>query len=352
MTKRRQKSRSDGVGFTRVGVWFLAFLGILALAATNTGNNGLYLVLATMFGVLAVSYFGAGLNVRGLEVTLEPPGEIFANQPAQMSLEIRNRSFLLPSWLLVLTIDPHDIVPAPSPPRRRSTPFLVPQLARRGHLEGQMEIMLRHRGRRRIRSVHLRSLFPVGLFSKGRRYPVAVDLLVYPELFAPSQSPPVQSAKRGEEPTRRSGWGCELLGLRDYRQGDDPRWIHWKHSARTGELVYQEHEVEENRQLLIVFDNATGALDESRARVFERLVSEAATAAVDYMDRGYEVSLLSREGQIPFACGRRQRLMILEALALIEARPTADTAIQIPTVEPHLLLAMDNPASPVREVAA
>ena len=79
----------------------------------------------------------------------------------------------------------------------------------------------------------------------------------------------------------------------------------------------------------------------SRTR-FERLVSEAATAALDYLDSGYEVSLITRENTLGFASGARQRLMILETLALIEPQPEAATRLVPRDVEtPHLRLAME-----------
>jgi uncharacterized protein (DUF58 family) len=345
---RREKPRSDGVGLTRAGVWYLFFVVVLGLAAANTGNNGLYLVLAVMLGALAVSYVAGAVNVRGLRVRLRPAEEIFARRPTVFTFEVRNGSWFSPSWLLLLTLEPEDVDPPPGPPRC-STPWLVPFLPRRGAATGRLETTLQRRGRRRIRHVHLTSFFPIGVFRKGRRCPVGLEILVYPELFAPFTSLPVRSAKRGEEPTRRAGWGHELLGLRDYRQGDDPRRIHWKHSAKTGNLVYQEHETEESRRLLILLDNAVDPLDEARSRIFERRVSEAATAAVDFLDNGYEVALRTRDQHLPFAGGRHQRLLILEALALVEALgEQGETAPPLvpPDVEPYLHLTLDAPPLP------
>jgi uncharacterized protein (DUF58 family) len=42
---------------------------------------------------------------------------------------------------------------------------------------------------------------------------------------------------------------------------------------------------------------------------------------VDHLARGYEIELVTREGTLGFAAGPRQRLAILEALALIPPRP-------------------------------
>ncbi len=56
-------------------------------------------------------------------------------------------------------------------------------------------------------------------------------------------------------------------------------------------------------------------------------MSEAATAAVDHLARGYEVELVSREGTLPFGFGTRHRQAILERLALVEPRPRQRTEL-------------------------
>jgi len=142
--------------------------------------------------------------------------------------------------------------------------------------------------------------------------------------------------------------------LRTFRHGDDPRAIHWKQSARTGALILNERETEENRRLMIVFDNAVGELSDAADKRFERLVSEAATAAVEYLASGYEVALSTRDTSIGFAGGARQRRTILETLALIEALPEASQPLAVPRPDlPHMLLAMDRrrPDLQVEQVA-
>ncbi len=359
-----RRSKSDGLHITKVGLWFLIFLLVVAAGATNTGNNGLFLVLAVMGALIVASDVAGRLNVRGLEIALSPPAEIFANSPSHLGVRITNLSRWLPRWLLVLAVAPRDVVvaaggpaagaPKPEARNRRVKPFLVPYLSRSSDSRGQIELMMHRRGRWRIRYAHAASLFPLGFFRRGRRYLAETEILVFPEIFPPSGSRPAQLGKAGNEPTRRRGWGHDLLGLRAFRQGDDPRSIHWKQTARTGDLIFKERETEENRRLLIVFDNAVGELDtEGRRRRFERLVSEAATAAVDYLDSGYEVSLVSRDAHVPFASGKQQRLRLLEALALIE--PCAANPRQLApdaAEQPHLRLAMDPstraPSSPKR----
>jgi uncharacterized protein (DUF58 family) len=308
----RRRAVPEGIRITTVGLWYVLFTVVVAIAATNTGNNALYMVLALMFATLLVSGVASRDNVRGLEATLDPPGEVFANRPFTVGFTLRSRALLFPRWFLLFTLN------------RAGQPLLIPFLPRRGKSVGQLEVMVGERGYQRFPYVHVSSLFPFGFFRKGVRYRVDFEVLVFPELFPAASSRVEASEQTGEDVSRRRGGGHDLYALRDFRRGDDPRGIHWKQTARTGELVFTERTAERSRRLSIVFDNAVGPLkgaDEQKR--FERLVSEAATSAVDHLSHGYEVELVTREGVLAFAGGARQRLAVLEALALLPARPLA-----------------------------
>jgi len=340
-------ARSDGLlRLTKVGLWFVALALLIAVAATNTGNNGLFLVLAAMVGTLVTSGLLAGRNVRGLEVALAVHGEVFARRPARLDVEVKNRGWL-PRWLLVVAVDPRDVEPRVAAAHREAAAdlvpaaYLVPYLEPGKTVSGHLELMPGRRGRHRLRRARVSSLFPLGFFRRGRRYSAALEILVYPEILAPSPHLPEQLGHAGERSVRRAGWGHDLLGLRGFRHGDDPRGIHWKQSARTGSLVFKQRDAEENRRLLIVLDNAAGRPGSREAQAFERLVSEAATAALDYLGQGYEVALLTREGRLPFAAGPRQRRAILETLALIDTRDAAAAPLAPPAGTPCLHLAVD-----------
>lgn len=306
----------EGIRITKVGLWYILLTLVVAIAATNTGNNALYMVWAVMLAALIVSGVVSRQNVRGLAVELDPPLEVFANRPFGMRFALVNRGRLWPRWFLLFSVV------------RTGRPWLLPHLPRRGTGRGELEMSLPRRGVHRLRSVHVSSLFPFGLFRKGARYPVEVDLMVFPELFAAAVGELSQAGDQGSEPTRRPGWGHDLHSLRRFRDGDDPRGIHWKRSAREGHLVYMERETEEARRLSILFDNGAGELaSEAVTERFERLVSEAATAAVDYLGRGFEVELVTRDERIAYAGGPRQRLVILEALALVAPGPRQRTPL-------------------------
>ena len=321
----------EGIRITTVGLWYVLFTVLVAIAATNTGNNALYMVLALMFSVLILSGVVSRENVRGLAAELEPPGEVFANRPFAVGFVLRSRALVFPRWFLLFTLS------------RSAQPLLIPYLPRRGRSAGQLEMMVGSRGFHRFPFVHVSSLFPFGFFRKGVRYRVDLEVLVFPELFPAAGSLPEESNQMGDDTSRRSGWGHDLHALRLFRRGDDPRGIHWKQTARTGELIFTERASERSRRLSILFDNAVGELkDAALLSRFERLVSEAATTAVDHLARGYEVELVTRERSLTFAGGPRQRLTVLETLALIQPRPrTAEPLVSGDPRAPQLRIHMD-----------
>jgi uncharacterized protein (DUF58 family) len=294
--------------------------------------------MSVVLSVLILSGILSRENVRGLEIELEPPGEVFANRPFSLGFTLKSRARVLPRWFLLFSVS------------RTSQPMLVPFLPQQGRSVGHLEMMIRSRGQHSFPHAHVSSLFPFGFFRKGVRYPVDLELLVFPEIFpaaSASQSKTVNPL--GEDASRRAGWGHGLHSLRHFRRGDDPRGIHWKQTARTGNLVYMERESEQSRRLAILFDNGVGELSDEDARGrFERLVSEAATSAVDHLARGYDVELVTRDRVLPFAGGPRQRLAILEALALIEPRPRSAEPLHSSDARAQQLRVHFEPEAPSR----
>jgi uncharacterized protein (DUF58 family) len=321
---------------TTVGLWFVLLTLLVAVAATNTGNNALYMVLALMLAVLVVSGLVSRQNVRGLEVRLADPGEVYVNRPFTLDLTLRSRGRILPRWFVLVDLG------------KGSKPLLIPHLPPGSKSASPIEVMLGRRGPHRFQAAHVASLFPFGFFRKGERYKLGLEVLVFPELFAAATVRPTETPHIGDDPSRRAGWGHDLHELRAFRPGDDPRGIHWKQTARTGRMIYTERMAEHSRRLAILFDNGVGPLaGAEQEKRFERLVSEAATAAVDHLARGFEVELVTREGVTGFAAGLRQRLSVLEILARVEPVAVAATPLQSSDAQvPELRLRLEAPTVP------
>lgn len=332
-----RRSVPEGIRITKAGLWFVLLTLVVGATGTNTGNSALYMVFASMLGLLLVSGVLSQQNVRSLEVEIEPPAVLHAGRPSRGRVRLFNRSRMRARWLLRVA------------PVVKGSPAFVARLGARETIERELDLMFARRGRHRLEGVRVTSPFPLGFFQKGLRYRVDDEVLVYPEIYDRDASRGHGADLAGDMGSRRRGWGHELRSLRPFRSGDDPRSIHWKRTARTGELVFWERESERTERIAIVLDNAIGAVGEAaepRAAAFERLVSEAASIAVDGLDRGLEVSLRTRDESLEFARGSRQRDAILEALALVEPRPQAsEPLLPEDPGAPHIVLTLD-PTTP------
>jgi len=94
---------------------------------------------------------------------------------------------------------------------------------------------------------------PFGFFAGRRSRPDSEVALVLPRFTSFARR---WEAREVEAATAapRAGSGNELFGIREYRPGDSLRRIHWRSSARRGELVVREYEPPGVRTLHIVVD--------------------------------------------------------------------------------------------------
>lgn len=297
----------EGIRITKVGLWYILLAILVAVPAANTGNNALYMVEASLLALLVVSGVTSRQNLRRVEIELETPGEVFARQPFSLGFTLRHSGRLWDRRLLVIT------------GLGAGKPVLVPHLARHEAHQGILELTANRRGLLRIPHLHLSSIFPLGLFRKGMRYSIDLQILVYPRLLTADEFRILGGGPQGEHPSSRSGAGHELFTLRRFRPGDDRRGIHWKQTARTGDLIFMEMEAEKGNRVSILVENGVGELAATDEDRFERVISEAATAAHHYLELGYEVELITRGGLVGFGRGAGQRRRILESLALLAA---------------------------------
>lgn len=317
----------ERIRITKLGFWYVLATLLLGLTATNTGNNSLYLVFSAMLSILVLSGILSRLNLKRIDVTVQPVGEIFAGEAATLKLEIRNRGRFFGRWLFEVSLDDGEAA------------TWIGYLGRRQTTYSSVEVVYARRGLRQIRAIHLASVFPLGLFRKGLRLRPEVEVLVYPRLLEGAASLPPAGARSGERAVRRVGFGYDLHALRAFAPGDDPRSIHWKQSARTGRLVFIERRAEENPRLAIVVDNAVGEPPKGTVdEAFEHAVSAAASTAIEGFRSECEVELVTRTTRVPAGRGPRQRRLILEALALLEPVARTDQPMSLPgtsTSEPQ-----------------
>ena len=310
---------------TRAGMIYILISVVIGIAAINTGNNLLYVVVATLLSAILVSGIASALVLRSLTLDVHLPEHVFAGRPMLARLLLRNASSWLPSfsvrvvpakrknnkerwhWEASTFAWPRNRAPQNQwlrlPDRRlrrvreeAEKPILqesvyFPFLAPGQELRADLEISFPARGRYCEKNFGLATRFPSSFLMKTRRINLAREVIVYPVVEPTEQFLEVLPMVTGEFETFVSGRGNDLYRIREYMPHDSARHVDWKATARTGALKVREFSREDERKLRIVFDNpAPGVLPPV---VYERAVRLAASLGWHFHHEDVEVSFVA-----------------------------------------------------------
>lgn len=214
----------------------------------------LYWMAGVLFLLPTGSKQFARLERRGLAVERRLPPVAHQGEAVTARLIARNETSL-PKLYLSLS----DQVP-PGVELLDGGPLPI-HLAPRGMAEVEYSLRLKRRGVRRFETVLLHSTDLLGLWDQ--RIPLAVkgEVLVYPRVVrlpARLLAPELGGGSAPLETTQRKGEGASFFGIREYRQGDPLRHVHWRTTARRGSLAVTEWEAEESRNAVLAVETARG----------------------------------------------------------------------------------------------
>jgi uncharacterized protein (DUF58 family) len=277
------------VKITRSGFIYIGLTIALGVGAANTGNNLLYLMASLMLGLMLLSGLSSLVNLRGLDVSMDPPGELFAGVPAAFTLRVRKRrgsSFFL----------------------RFQTPFgraFLPSV--RGEVRAPVWLTFPKRGRAHIEAVEIQSGFPLGFFRRLHARRLDLDVLVYPRPIHQAL-PPLGGIAGGSHPQVGAGEpGDEVHGLRIFRRTDPLKRVDWKATARRGRMIVREFD-------RIAGDTLTIDLS-GPARSREAALSRACHLVLEASRLGLRVALVLPDRTVAPARGTVHRRSLLEVLS-------------------------------------
>lgn len=316
---------------TREGFRLGLAIVLVGLASLNTGNNLMYLILSVMLSIFFLSLVVTYWNLKGIEVSVEPIEELFAQRPSRIKIRYSKKGFLSSHSFFLMS--------NPSSPVKifDYTESLKPDK----FIEKIITITPLRRGLINLKdSLFLKTGFPF-IFTEGTlRLTSRASFVVYPHIrdIETSLISPLtegQSRLTGEE---------EFHKIRPYRYGDDRRFIHWKATAKTGELMIKESAMEETHKITILFDN----FRPPDMKAFENSVSFAASLALRAIESGYYVRFISCRKTIPFGTGKEHLLKILDHLALIEPVEDLICLIDEKDIEGNSVLILQSDVSPIK----
>lgn len=280
-------------------------------ALTRVGMLVLVLPLATAL-LLGRSRYRLAL------VRTTSPQLVAAGQPARVTLSLTNEG-RTPSGVLLL----EDHVPYVLGTRPR---FVLDGVGHGWRRQVGYQVRSDVRGRFEIGPMTVRVSDAFGLVELGRAFRTTVPLVVTPRV---SPLPPIPLGGgwtgSGDNRPRAFAFGsAEDVTVREYRQGDDLRRVHWRSSARTGELmVRREEQPWQSRATLLIDNRLIVHRGQGIASSLETAVTVTASIAVHLSQRGFAVRLVTAGGESGAAAWhlRDSELNtgpLLEALAVLE----------------------------------
>jgi uncharacterized protein (DUF58 family) len=312
---------------TRAGWLYIAGIIVISLAALNTGNNLLFLILASLIAVILMSGILSSITLSGVSMRLELPEHIFAGQPVRAIMQLENEKLTLPSFSLRVEAAKTKDSPAAAV---LETPVYFPYLAKKSHAQQNVPITFARRGVYRQDAFSIVTRFPFGFLQKSHRVELRTEALVYPSVEPTEDFFEIVPGLQGVLESLNKGRGQDLYALRDYLPTDSARHVHWKASARLGSLMVREFTREDDCRVLLVLDphvpvqdaQSTTAPSREAAERFERAVTLCAGIAWHFFERNAQLQFRSARVETPLAPAEETIFAILHHLAVAQPLPS------------------------------
>jgi len=223
---------------------------------------------------------------------LDPP-RIPAGQPAKVTARVENVSRLRTGVLLAEDITPYALGSRPR--------FVLDEIEPGGHRELSYEIHSDTRGRFTIGPLRVRVADAFGLVEISRSFSTTSTLVVTPRIF-PLPRATAQSSWLGEGDGGMrtiSAIGEDDAAPRQYQDGDGLHRVHWRSTARYGELMVRREEHQWRNSASVFLDTRRSAHTGSGpTSTFEFAVSAAASIGAHLSGEGFRARLITDAGEI------------------------------------------------------
>ena len=312
---------------TRAGMIYAAMVIVIGVAALNTGNNLLYIIVAAMLAAIIVSGIASAMVISGLQLDVRLPEHVFAGRTTMGKIVVRNPRRRVPSFSISVVslqqgkAEKHwrwERTAFAFPPGRPEKeqwlrtpdwrirrvadkpatadifqgsayfPYIPPKSEQRADLQ----LCFQQRGRYQQDGFGLRTRFPFAFLSKTRRVPLLREITVFPRIEPTDEFFEILPLITGEMESFARGRGHDLYRIREYTSEDSARHVDWKATAKSGMLKVREFTREDERKLRIVFDNpSSGQVAEKQ---YEDAVALAASLAWHFAAENADLSFAAQ----------------------------------------------------------
>lgn len=320
VSPRRERAGPRGEGavagflrsFTARGRWFAGAGVAIAIAGLLVPEPDLLRLGVLLVLLPCASVFSARRTQYRLACSRQSsPRRVQAGQPASLTLTLTNTSLRRTGLLLAEDTLPWTLG---SPPR-----FVLDGLRVHGTRTVRYQVRAAARGKYTVGPLRIRVADTFGLVMIVQSFTSVSTLTVTPRIV-PLPDPPSGGTWLGDSETLRSGrsgTGQDDVIPRQYQASDGLRRVHWRSTARHGQLMVRQEEQHWRDTTCLFVDTRRSAFGAGPG--FELAMVAAASAGVRLDRPGADLRLVTDAGTVPGQGTFRDTL--LETLAAL--RPSA-----------------------------
>ena len=305
-----------------------------AIAGVVLNERDLFRVAVLLVAVPLVAVaFAARTRFRLTCARRVDPARVATGDRSRVVLRIENIS-RLPTGLLLI----EDTIPYLLGGRPR---VVLDRLAPRRPIDVGYHVSGELRGRYRIGPLTVRLMDPFGLCELPRAFTSTDTLVVTPTVVAlPAVQLSGEWGGAGHSTSRSvATHGDDDVATREYRHGDDLRRVHWRTTARRGELtVRREEQPWQSRGAVLLDTRLVAHRGDGPASSLEWAISAAASISVHLARSGFELRLVTDTGNEVSSAGLGGASFdgnLLDVLAVVEASAGRSLHAGIESIRQH-----------------
>jgi len=275
------------VQLPREGLVYLVIMAVLFVGSMLGKSNMLMLVFSLMAGPFVLNGWITFVMLKKIQVMRNVPRQAMAGETVRVDLTIASNKKWLSSWLMAVSDqirNEHEQLHAG---------VMFTRIPAGESRTAQYQMRLMQRGRYVIGPLQISTRFPLGLVERGLVVDQQDVILIYPRLgnLSPRwrQQKLIAADMVHHHQTVRGVFEDEFHHIREYRQGDNPRAIHWRTSARINNLMVRQYHQSRDQDMAVLLDLwlPSNPQNSDLDRV-ERAISFAATVCLDQLRESRE----------------------------------------------------------------
>jgi len=282
-TAETNRSTADTRFYNSTGVILFCIFAAAMLCGFVWHGRAL-IIAGLIFSLWFVGFLLPILSVRNLSAQIFPimlRGNV--GQPLQVQVKMRNRN----PWVWGTTV-----VELADHSGNQKYQHLIPRVRLVGTTDSMWKLVPQQRGVFPGDTITILSRFPFGVFTAKKRIKSGPRCIVWPEIV-PIKAPASAARQAGYQmpvPSNQLlGSDGDISGPRPHRPGESLRRVHWRHTARQGELIVCDREATSSQRMRVRLDLDSSNKDEAAS--YEIAIAVAASLLSSAIDSQWTVDL-------------------------------------------------------------